>query len=170
MQVFGIFIAKRGVDVKERNARLKAIKKIIKTNRIDSQDTLLQFLQRDNYAVTQATLSRDLKLLKVGKVSEGSSGYYYTLPSDDERRESERSYIQDFQRGYVSIDFSGNLGVVRTLAGHAGSVALALDCLNMEDILGTVAGDDTVLIILREGITHKEILEELRSKIPDLEE
>lgn len=170
MHVFGIFIAKWGVDVKERNARLKAIKKIIKSNRIDSQDTLLQFLQRDNYAVTQATLSRDLKLLKVGKVSEGSSGYYYTLPSDDERRESERSYIQDFQRGYVSIDFSGNLGVVRTLAGHAGSVALALDCLNMEDILGTVAGDDTVLIILREGITHKEILEELRSKIPDLEE
>jgi len=125
---------------------------------------------KEDIAVTQATLSRDLKVLKVGKVSEGSSGYYYTLPSDEERRESERSYIQDFLRGYVSLDFSGNLGVVRTLAGHAGSVALALDCLNMEEILGTVAGDDTVLIVLREGVTHKAILKELREKIPDLEE
>jgi transcriptional regulator of arginine metabolism len=106
----------------------------------------------------------------VGKVSEGVDGYYYSLPSEEERRESERSYIQDFQRGYVSLDFSGNLGVVRTLAGHAGSVALALDCMNLEDILGTVAGDDTVLIVLREGVTSAQIVAQLRGKIPDLEE
>lgn len=156
--------------MKERNQRLKAIKKIIRSNRITSQDMLLQFLQRDDFSVTQATLSRDLKLLKVGKVSEGVDGYYYSLPSEEERRESERSYIQDFQRGYVSLDFSGNLGVVRTLAGHAGSVALALDCMNLEDILGTVAGDDTVLIVLREGIGAAQIIAQLRHKIPDLEE
>jgi transcriptional regulator of arginine metabolism len=156
--------------VKERNQRLKAIKKIIRSNRITSQDMLLQYLQRDDFSVTQATLSRDLKLLKVGKVSEGVDGYYYSLPSEEERRESERSYIQDFQRGYVSLDFSGNLGVVRTLAGHAGSVALALDCMNLEDILGTVAGDDTVLIVLREGVTSAQIVAQLRGKIPDLEE
>lgn len=156
--------------MKERNQRLKAIKKIIRSNRITSQDMLLQYLQRDDFSVTQATLSRDLKLLKVGKVSEGIDGYYYSLPSEEERRESERSYIQDFQRGYVSLDFSGNLGVVRTLAGHAGSVALALDCMNLDDILGTVAGDDTVLIVLREGITPAQIMGQLRNKIPDIEE
>jgi transcriptional regulator of arginine metabolism len=156
--------------VKERNQRLKAIKRIIRNNRITSQDTLLQFLQKEDFSVTQATLSRDLKLLKVGKVSEGVDGYYYSLPSEEERRESERSYIQDFQRGYVSLDFSGNLGVVRTLAGHAGSVALALDCMNIEDILGTVAGDDTVLIVIREGVPASQIISQLRQKIPDLEE
>ncbi len=156
--------------MKERNQRLKAIKKIIRSNRITSQDMLLQCLLKDDYSVTQATLSRDLKLLKVGKVSEGVDGYYYSLPSEEERRESERSYIQDFQRGYVSLDFSGNLGVVRTLAGHAGSVALALDCMNIEDILGTVAGDDTVLLVLREGISSTQILHQLEQKIPDLEE
>ncbi len=156
--------------MKERQVRLKAIRRIIKNNRISSQETLLGFLQSEGYTVTQATLSRDLKLLKVGKVSEGTSGYYYTLPGEDDRRESERSYIQDFQRGYVSLEFSGNIGVVRTLTGHANSVALALDNLNMEETLGTIAGDDTVLIILREGVKADDFIDKLREKIPDLEE
>ena len=156
--------------MKDRNQRLRAIKKVIRGNRVNSQDMLLTLLQKEGFTVTQATLSRDLKLLKVGKVSEGVDGYYYTLPSEEERRESERSYIQDFQRGYVSIDFSANLGVVRTLAGHANSVALALDCMNLDDIIGTVAGDDTVLIVLREGIPASHNLTQLMEKIPDLDE
>jgi transcriptional regulator of arginine metabolism len=156
--------------VKERQVRLKAIKRIIKNNRIASQESLLGFLEQEGFNVTQATLSRDLKLLKVGKISEGQTGYYYTLPGEDDRRESERSYIQDFQRGYVSLEFSGNLGVVRTLTGHANSVALSLDNLNMEEILGTIAGDDTVLIILKEGTSSEALLDKLREKIPDLEE
>ena len=159
-----------GNNVKERQVRLKAIRRIIKNNRVSSQETLLGFLQEESFSVTQATLSRDLKLLKVGKVSEGTSGYYYTLPGEDDRKESERSYIQDFQRGYVSLEFSGNLGVVRTLTGHANSVALALDNLGMEETLGTIAGDDTVLIVLREGIKAENFLDKLREKIPDLEE
>jgi len=156
--------------LRERNQRLRAIRRIIRSNRITSQDILLQHLIRDGYSVTQATLSRDLKLLKVGKVSEGADGYYYTLPSEEERRESERSYIQDFQRGYVSIDFSGNLGVIRTLAGHANSVALALDNLGLDEFLGTIAGDDTVMVVLREGSNHQKAMAELRLHVPDIDE
>ncbi|KGE73460.1 arginine repressor [Spirochaeta lutea] len=156
--------------MKERTLRLKAIKRIIRGTRINSQENLLHHLQREGFSVTQATLSRDLKLLKVGKISEGLDGYYYTLPSEEERRESERSYLQDVHRGYVGIDFSANIGVIRTLAGHANSVAIALDNLGLEEILGTIAGDDTVLIILREGFTKVDFLQELRRKIPDLEE
>jgi len=156
--------------MKERNKRLRAIKKIIKENRVDSQETLLQFLLKESFALTQATLSRDLKLLKVGKVSEGQNGYYYTLPGDDSRKDSEDSYIEDFMRGYIGIDFSGNLGVIRTLPGHAGSVALSIDCLGMDDILGSVAGDDTILIVLREGITGKKLMEQLQERIPELED
>lgn len=158
------------MDVKERQVRLKTIKRIIKNNRISSQETLLGFLIEEGFSVTQATLSRDLKLLKVGKISEGQTGYYYTLPGEEDRRESERSYIQDFQRGYVSLEFSGNLGVVRTLTGHANSVALALDNLAMEEILGTIAGDDTVMMVIRDGVKALDIIEKLREKIPDLEE
>ncbi len=160
----------KGSPVKERTLRLKAIKKIIKKNRIQSQESLLRYLEEQDFSVTQATLSRDLKILKVGKVSEGTQGYYYTLPSDEERRESERNYVQDFQRGYVSLDFSANLAVVRTLVGHAVSVAIALDNLGLDDILGTVAGDDTVIAVLREGIGPKQLIARLKGKIPELEE
>lgn len=156
--------------MKERSQRLRTIRRVIRGNRINSQEMLLQHLLKEGIAVTQATLSRDLKLLKVGKVSEGADGYYYTLPSDEERRESDRSYVQDFTRGYVSIDFSGNLGVIRTLAGHANSVALALDSLGLDSVLGTVAGDDTVLLVLRENVDSRQALTEMRSKIPDLDE
>jgi transcriptional regulator of arginine metabolism len=76
----------------------------------------------------------------------------------------------DFQRGFVSIDFSVNIGVIRTLPGHAGSVALALDSLNFEDILGTLAGDDTVMIIIRDGLGPDQMLAVLREKFPDLDE
>jgi transcriptional regulator of arginine metabolism len=149
---------------------LKAVKRIIRQHRINSQEILLSYLQREGFTVTQATLSRDLKLLKVGKVSEGEEGYYYTLPSEDERRESERSYTQDLQRGYVSIDFSGNLALVRTLPGHADTVALALDNLNIAGVLGTLAGDDTVIMVLQENFDHQVILASLRERVPDLEE
>ncbi|HOV38574.1 MAG TPA: ArgR family transcriptional regulator [Spirochaetales bacterium] len=156
--------------MKERHIRLKAVKRIIRSNKIASQEALLGYLQEEGFTVTQATLSRDLKLLKVGKVSQGESGYYYALPGEEERKESEKGYIQDFQRGYVSIEFSGNIGVVRTLTGHANSVALALDNMNMEEILGTIAGDDTVMLVLREGVTVEEFLRKFREKVPDLEE
>lgn len=156
--------------MKERQQRLQLIKRILKEQRITSQEQLLGFLQREGFNVTQATLSRDLKLLKVGKVSAGAEGYAYTLPSEEERRESERSYVEDFQRGYVSFALSGTVAVVRTLTGHADSVAIALDNLGVPEILGTVAGNDTVLAVVREGTTKDVLLSALRAKIEDLEE
>lgn len=156
--------------VKERTQRLRSIKRIIKERRIDSQETLLAHLQNEGYVVTQATLSRDLKLLKVSKVSQGADGYFYTLPTEEQRREAERNYINDFLRGYVSMDFSGNLCVIRTLSGHADSVAIALDSLGLEDVIGTVAGDDTVLTILREGCDAQEWEQRLTEMIPELKD
>jgi transcriptional regulator of arginine metabolism len=165
---FRIFI--RGNTVKERLARLKAIKKLIKTYRIESQDDLLGYLKKDSFSVTQATLSRDLKLLKVGKISDGNVGYYYTLPGDEERKESEKSYIQDFLRGYISIDWSGQMVVIRTFSGHSDSVALAIDNLGIEDILGTIAGrDNTVFVALREGYSGDDFLADMKLRIPELE-
>ena len=130
----------------------------------------MSLLEKEGCSVTQATLSRDLKLLKVGKISEGQNGYFYTIPGEWDETGPEQSYIRDFQRGYVSLEFSHNLGVVRTLSGHANSLALALDNLGMDEILGTLAGDDTVIMVLREGVSGSRIIEKLREKIPDLEE
>lgn len=157
--------------MKERLARLKAIRKLIKTYRIESQDTLLGHLQKEGFIVTQATLSRDLKLLKVGKISDGHSGYIYSLPGDDERQETERTYVHDFMRGYISIDWSGNMVVIKTYSGHSDSVALAVDNLALDDVLGTIAGrDNTVFVCLREGVSGEDFMTQMKEKMPELED
>ena len=156
--------------MKERQSRLKLIKSLIKSNSIESQDVLLSLLQKEGYDVTQATLSRDLKLLKVGKVPDGQNGYKYALPGEDENGENEAIYVQDFLRGYVSIDFSGNIVVIKTFPGHANTVCNAIDNLNMDEVLGTVAGDNCMFACLREGVTGEQFMEHLRKIIPDLED
>lgn len=154
--------------MKDRDGRLRTIKHLIRTRRIRSQDILLELLEKYGHSVTQATLSRDLKLLKVGKISDGMDGYHYTIPGEEEHRESEASYVQDLVRGWLSIDFSANIGVIRTMTGHADSVALALDNLQVEGILGTVAGDDTIIVVLDAGTAPKEILDRLRTIAPEI--
>ena len=156
--------------MKERLTRLKTVRKLIKNYRIESQEELLGYLQKEGFEVTQATLSRDLKLLKVGKVSDGHAGYVYTLPDEDERRESEQIYIQDFLRGYVSIDYNSSTVVIKTFGGHADAVSNALDALNMDEILGTVAGDNCIFACLREGVSGEDFMAALRQRIPELED
>jgi transcriptional regulator of arginine metabolism len=155
--------------MRERQNRLSKIKELIRSHRIDSQEMLLDFLHKEGYNVTQATLSRDLKMLKVGKISDGWSGYYYALPENELISESEKSYIQDVRRGVLSIEFSKNIGVIKTRQGHADSVALALDILSIPEILGTVAGDDTIFVILREGMTKEDLTESFKTRIPEID-
>lgn len=157
------------IPLKERHSRLKAIRKLIKNHRVESQETLLSYLQKEGYEVTQATLSRDLKMLKVGKVSDGNAGYFYTLPSDEENQESEQIYKRDFLRGYVSIDWSGNIIVIKTFPGHANTVSNALDNLNLEDLLGTVAGDNCLFACIKEGVSGEDFVKKLKTKIPEIE-
>lgn len=155
--------------MKGRASRLKIIQRIIEENHIESQEELLGFLQNEGVQVTQATLSRDLKLLKVGKVSDGAKGYHYTIPGKDKHRELEKNYIQDLKRGFLSIEFSRNIGVMKTLPGHADSVALAFDHLEIDEIIGTIAGDDAILLVLREDVLPEQFKQVLQSKIPDME-
>ena len=156
--------------MKQRYNRLSVIKDLIKKNRIDNQDTLLNLLKEEGFSVTQATLSRDLKMLKVGKISDGWSGYYYSLPDNDLVAESEKSYIQDVRRGIISMEFSGNIGVIKTREGHANSVAVGLEALSLPEILGTLAGDDTIMVILREGMTKEDLQESFKTRIPEIED
>ena len=157
------------IPLKERHSRLIAIRKLIKNHRVESQETLLSYLQKEGYEVTQATLSRDLKMLKVGKVSDGNAGYFYTLPSDEENQESEQIYKRDFLRGYVSIDWSGNIIIIKTFPGHANTVSNALDNLNLEDLLGTVAGDNCLFACIKEGVSGEDFVKKLKTKIPEIE-
>lgn len=155
--------------MKDRSERLKKIKELIRAHRIESQEALLALLTKENFNVTQATLSRDLKYLRVSKISDGWTGYFYSLPSDESPPKAEEGYIQDVRRGILSLEFSYNMGVIKTLAGHADSVALALDKLKLTEILGTVAGDDTIFVILREGMTKEDLITSFQQKIPEID-
>ncbi len=155
--------------MKLRDDRLRMIVRIIKDNRISSQEALLTELEKEGINVTQATLSRDLKLLKVGKVSDGWNGYYYTMPESEVSPDTQRAYIQDLQRGFLSLDFSGNMGVIKTLQGHADSVAFAIDRFNLDCILGTIAGDDTIFLVLKDDKGPDDLITHLSELMPDLE-
>lgn len=132
---------------------------------------LLGYLDREGISVTQATLSRDLKILKVSKVPNGKGSYVYSVPSEDHYQEIDRAGIQDFLRGYISIESSGNMVVIKTYAGHTDLISTALENLGLNSILGTIAGkENCVFICLRDGVSGEQFLRELKERIPCLED
>jgi transcriptional regulator of arginine metabolism len=150
--------------VKEKEARLAAVRRIIREQPISSQETLLDKLKQEGFAVTQATLSRDLKALKVSKAAGGEEGYTYRLPGrGKESSGAERDYLADVRLGFLSYEFSRNLCVIKTPPGHAAPVALALDNLGRPEFAGSVAGDDTIFLVLKEGVKREKIDQFFRS-------
>jgi len=155
-----------------KNKRLLAIKKIISSMKIRTQEELLSLLTDKGYQLTQATLSRDLRFLKIGKILDTEKGYIYFLPEAAENsntKDSEISNIRFPLNGFISLKFSNNLGVIRTKAGYASSIASFIDSKAPYEIMGTIAGDDTILIIPIEGIKPKDVKRALIMIIPELE-
>ena len=145
----------------DKDGRLRAIAKIINNYKVPSQEHLLKILSENGVNITQATLSRDLKYLKVRKIPDENGEYFCALP--EKPSDSLKTYIEDFKRGYISIAFSANLAVIKTLAGHADTVAIALDKIKIPGILGTIAGDDTILIILKENFSKESLMENMHN-------
>ena len=152
-----------------RSVRLARLRQLAARGGAHSQEELLGLLHQEGFAVTQATLSRDLKYLQVGKLPDGQGGYRYGL-AETGAPASEASLIEDFRRGFLAIEFSGNQGVIKTLPGHASSVAFALDNLRVRGVLGTIAGDDTILVIPRDRVRRSALVAALRARIPGLGE
>jgi transcriptional regulator of arginine metabolism len=160
------------IFMKNRSQRIQLIKKIISEEVISSQDDLQLHLQEKGYDATQATLSRDLKSLHVMKASDSGSGYVYRLAANDtvnQQNVSEMSLMDFIAEGIVGIEFSANLGVIKTIPGYANSVAIMIDKANHNEILGTVAGDDTILLIMREGAGRNDVIQALKNTMPKLE-
>ncbi|MCF8345595.1 MAG: arginine repressor [Bacteroidales bacterium] len=150
--------------MKERNSRLMAIRRLITRENISSQEELLSMLEKQGFSMTQATLSRDLKYLKVAKMPDSDRGYIYMLTERQLNDPSENSELPI--TGFVSIDFARGMAVMKTLPGHASSIAYALDNLNSYEIAGTIAGDDTILIIPRDGVVKRDLMNLLKTKMP----
>ncbi len=158
--------------MKNKSSRLDSIKIIISTKEIGSQEELLKELTLEGYNLTQATLSRDLKQLKVAKAASISGKYIYVLPNNTlYKRISEPHPIANMpiSNGFISLRFSGNVAVIRTRPGYASSIAYDIDNGHIEEILGTIAGDDTIMMILNEGVTRTEVVKSLRRIIPNIQ-
>jgi transcriptional regulator of arginine metabolism len=132
--------------VSSKSARQAAVLDVIRTRRVTSQDQLRQLLGKAGFAVTQATVSRDIRELRLVKVPGAEGIGHYTLPEEWESTPPLQSLLPSL---YVSAAGTGNLLVVRTMTGGAQAVALAIDWEDWPEVLGTIAGDDTILVICR---------------------
>jgi transcriptional regulator of arginine metabolism len=132
--------------------RQGAILEIIRNNRVTSQMELRNLLMEEDIEVTQATLSRDLKDLRLVKVPGAAGGAHYTLPEEWEHTPPLETLLPTL---FLSVEGTGNLLVIRTMTGGAQAVATGIDWEEWPEVLGTIAGDDTILLILRQEIDLK---------------
>ncbi|MEH7124461.1 transcriptional regulator ArgR [Bacillus sp. JJ1532] len=135
------------------------IREIIANNDIETQDDLVDELKNAGYNVTQATVSRDIKELHLVKVPLQDGRYKYSLPAD-QRFNPLQKLRRNLMDAFVRIDSAGNLLVMKTLPGNAMAIGALIDNLDWEEIMGTICGDDTCLIICRtpeqtEAITNR---------------
>ncbi len=157
--------------MKKKNSRLEVIKMILSSQEIASQEELLIELDKAGFPSTQTTLSRDMKQLKIVKATNSEGNYVYMLPNNTLYRRVSDTHLTVSamnKLGALSVKFSGNLAVIHTLPGHAGHVAYDIDNSKIDEILGTIAGDDTVMLVLAEGIDRNVALEKLASVVPNL--
>lgn len=144
-----------------KKKRHRKILEIIKENIVGTQEELAELLKQDGFNVTQATVSRDIKELALIKISVGNDRYRYSLPTEITVSETRlRFMLKEFVLNYAA---SENILIVRTAPGNANAVASALDNAQWSEILGSVAGDDTILVVARKKEEIPNIIDKLES-------
>jgi transcriptional regulator of arginine metabolism len=159
--------------MKIKKNRLEALRLIISSQQLGSQEELLTALQAEGFKLTQATLSRDLKQLKVAKASTMGGNYVYVLPNETMyKRVATRSSVREMMQssGFISINFSGNMGVIKTRPGYASSIAWNIDNSDIPELIGTIAGDDTVFIVIKAGCSEAQVVKSLSKVIPEIKD
>lgn len=155
--------------MKNKKDRIAVIREVIQSISISSQEELLQELVKRGFEVTQATLSRDLKQMQIAKIATREGGYMYVMPDVAASVKSKMPphFIPPKTvSGVVSIECSQVLIVVRTKPGYASSIAYDIDLSALPEVMGTVAGDDTILVIPRSGYTTQQVAEALCNALP----
>lgn len=149
----------------QKTHRLSVIRKIIHSEYISSQDELIERLEESGVSITQSTLSRDLKFMHVAKIPHKEKGYVYVLPNSSRNDIDVSTNLSD---NITDIAFSGNMCVITTKPGYASAISVPIDSRGIYEILGTIAGDNTILLILREGFDMDMLMEQLCALFPTL--
>ncbi len=144
-----------------KSGRHARILELISEQSIETQDELLNCLRRDGYKATQATISRDIKDLRLVKALSADGKYRYMSPTKNQS-EKKSSFKSLFSSAVISIDEAQNIAVIRTMVGMAQAVCTSLDSLDHSEIVGTIAGDDTIFVACRTAEAAKNLIEQLR--------
>lgn len=141
--------------------RQSRILELIRNNDIETQEELQAYLVKDGFAVTQATVSRDIRDMKLTKISTNSGKQKYVALNDTTEDLSEK-YVRVLKDGYVSMDMAQNILVIKTVSGMAGAVCASIDAMNIHEIVGSIAGDDTIMCAIRTTEDTVAIMKKLR--------
>lgn len=143
--------------------RQRKILEIIERQAVETQEELAMLLRSEGYDVTQATVSRDIKELGLIKVPAGEHSYRYAVAQEHVQRNMYARLARMFNDSVVHLDFTDNLIVIRTLPGTAHAVASCIDHTEWKEIIGTIAGDDTILVIVKPKSAVASVLEKFRA-------
>ena len=131
-----------------KTGRQSKIIEIIQKNEVETQEQLSEYLVREGYSLTQATVSRDIRELKLTKISMNNGRQKYAILNDAPDDMSQK-YARILRDGFVSMDMAQNILVIKTVSGMANAVCAALDSMQMQEIVGSIAGDDTIMCAIR---------------------
>ncbi len=143
-----------------KSGRHAKILELVKKYNIETQEELSELLLEAGYPVTQATVSRDIRQLQLTKVPIGGKQKYVAL--SDNGQEISKKYTRVFQEGFLSMDMAQNILVIKTISGMAMAVAAALDNMDCTEIVGSIAGDDTIMCAVRSVEDTERLMERLR--------
>jgi transcriptional regulator of arginine metabolism len=152
----------------KKNDRMAALRAVIARKELSSQEEVIQAMALEGFTVTQSTLSRDMNKLKIAKkmVSDGRS--IYLLPEETLYKRVYQAYTlvdNPPVPGFLSMQFSGNMGVIKTKPGHAASIAYHLESASPEGVLGTIAGDDTIFVVINQEIPIRQVSESITAAL-----
>lgn len=148
-----------------KTSRHIKIMEIIKNNQISTQHDLRQALIDSGFDVTQATVSRDINDLKIVKKRLPEGGYAYTVAQLDDSIKSADRFSKLFNEAVISADFAENIIVIKSFPGMANAVCSLLDAMKIDDIVGTIAGDDTIFIVVRKKEEAEMISREFNQRL-----
>ena len=148
-----------------KSQRQAKIMEIISTRNVETQEQLLAFLQEEGFRVTQATISRDIKELRIVKELTGLGIYRYTTATNEVSSSFSAKLNTIFRECVTGFDYAQNIIIIRTLPGLASAAGSAIDAMNMSMVVGSLAGDDTVMIVMRDNNSAAAFCGEIKNLI-----
>ena len=148
-----------------KSQRQAKIMEIISNRNVETQEQLLELLQKEGFRCTQATISRDIKELRIVKELDNLGDYRYTTASGEAGGTFSARLNTIFRECVTGVDYAQNLIVIRTLPGLASAAASAIDAMGMNKVVGSLAGDDTVMVVMRDSNTAAAFCGEIKSLI-----